>query len=107
MTTTTSFETQAQTILSQLGGSNRLSLMIGAHNFVRSDDERYVAFKFKQKSPAKINYIKITLNSMDTYDIEFGWIRGMNYTVKSNETGIYCDMLTKIVSDTIQLHLSL
>jgi hypothetical protein len=101
------FEVQSRVILQQLGGSNRLSLMIGAHNFLRSDEDKYVSFKFKQKSPAKINYIKITLNAMDTYDIEFGWIRGLNYTVKKTSEGIYADSLVELIERTTQLHLSL
>jgi len=102
-----SFETEANEIIKQLGGIQRLYAMIGAHNFIRSDKERYMAFKFKQKTPEKINYVKITLNSMDTYDIEFGWIRGLNYTVRTSLSGIYGDTLRQTVADTIKLNLAL
>ena len=67
--------------------------MVGAKNFVKSDEENFVAFRFTAKAKNKANYCKITLNVADTYDVEFGYIRGMNYTVRSITEGLYNDML--------------
>jgi len=84
-------------ILNQLtqapNGMNRLIIMIGAKHFVKSEEENYVAFKFMKGAKNKANYIKITLNSMDTYDVEFGKILGMDYKVMSEIDGLYNDQL--------------
>lgn len=75
------------------GGANVLAAMTGAKNFMRSDEDNFVSFRFTAKAKNKANFIKITLNAMDTYDVEFGYIRGMNYTVRSSNEGLYEDML--------------
>lgn len=107
MTTDTNFEEQANVIFNQLGGTSRLAAMLGGHNFIRSDADKYIAFKFKAKSPAKINYIRVTLNSMDTYDIEFGYIRGINYTVRENLNNVYAEDLIKLCEETTKLNFKL
>ncbi len=107
MSTVTNFEAQASEILNQLGGTSRLIAMLGAYNFIRSDADQYVAFKIKAKSPAKINYIRINLNSMDTYDIEFGYIRGLNYTVRENLSNVYAEDLIRLCEETTQLNFKL
>jgi len=61
--------TIADTTLNQLGGGLRLSVMIGARNFMSDDDGRTLCFKFK--SCRKASYVRITLNGLDLYDIEF------------------------------------
>lgn len=43
-----------------------------------------------------INYVKITLNSMDLYDIEFKRIRGTKVNDIAAHNGIYNDMLQGI-----------
>ena len=59
--------TIAQTILDQLGG-NKFIAMTGASNFTA--DGNTLRMKFgKNKSGA--NYLKITLNGLDAYDMEF------------------------------------
>jgi hypothetical protein len=64
----------ASTILMQLGGTGRLKAFVGANNFIY-DREGSVSFKFKGK---KANYVRITLNAMDYYDVVFKKISGMN-----------------------------
>lgn len=96
-----------KTIAQQLGGTNRLSAMIGAYNFVGSEKENFLAFKFKAKSPAGINYIKIKLTSMDLYDIEFGKIRSVEYKVVDEIKGVYAEDLKEIIEDKTKLRLSL
>jgi len=88
-------------------GAGRLSAMVGGKNFVKSDEENFVAFKFSAKAKNKSNYCKITLNAMDTYDVEFGYIRGMNYTVRSVTEGLYDDMLKDHFETETSLYLSL
>jgi len=62
----------AKTIRAQLGG-NRFSSMTGAKNFMGSSEESFLSFKLPSRfAKAGINYVKITLNASDLYDLEFG-----------------------------------
>jgi hypothetical protein len=81
----------AKTILMQMGGSNRLQMFTGAYNFVAVPYG--VSFRIKNR---KVNYVKIVLNAMDTYDVEFGLIRGANYKVVKELNGIYNDQLVEV-----------
>jgi len=58
--------TVAMTILEQLGG-RRAIVMLGATAVM--DHENGLSMKFK--GSRKFNYVKITLNAWDTYDVEF------------------------------------
>lgn len=92
----------AKTILEQLGGAGRLQVMTGAYNFVAYPNG--VSFKFKNR---KVNYVKITLNGMDLYDIEF-----LKLTVNSQKKvaefeDIYFDQLIDIFEDTTGMYLRL
>ena len=94
----------AEIILQQMGGSRRLSLMVGATNFLSHEKEKAVSFRFKGNS--KINYLKVTLNGRDTYDMEFGKVYGQKYTVVKKVEDVYNDSLKKIFEDTTKLYLS-
>jgi len=59
----------ADIICQQLGGMNRLAMMIGATNFFSDDDGYTLRFNFKMCKAAKL--ITITLNGLDLYDIKF------------------------------------
>jgi len=59
----------ADIICQQLGGINRLAMMIGARNFFSDDDGRTLRFNFKMCKAASL--IVITLNGLDLYDIKF------------------------------------
>lgn len=92
-------------ILRQLGG-NRFIAMTGAKNF--SCDNNSMCFKLSgTMTRDRINWIKITLNAMDTYDIKFVAIRGYKMTTISEANGIYNDMLQGIIEDRTGLRLSL
>lgn len=95
----------ANTIMRQLGTThNKLSLMIGAKNFVLT--EAGVAFKFK--SNRGINYIKIQLNSNDLYDVTYKSVRGVKTNItKKFSQDLYADMLKNDIEQTIGLYLSL
>jgi hypothetical protein len=81
----------AATIIEQLGG-NKFRVMTGAKNFVFSTTDSNVSMRIG-RNDKKVNYVKVTLTPMDTYNVEYGYIRGLNYTVRKTEDGIYCDML--------------
>ena len=65
--------TVAKTILEQLGG-NKFRVMTGAKNFMGFTDG--LVMKIGRNS-SNSNYLKITLNSMDTYDMEFAKVTRM------------------------------
>jgi hypothetical protein len=84
----------AETILNQIGG-NRFLAMTGAKNLIAH--ENGLAFKLPKQAKNKINYIKITLNDLDLYDVEYGNIKmkkyDFTYTVKKEAYGLYFDQL--------------
>jgi len=82
----------AQTILKQLGGTGKLSAMIGANNFV--DHGKAVSFKWPARQQSKGNYVIITLRGDDTYDVEFSTVGKFgDKKVRKKYTGIYADQL--------------
>lgn len=99
----------AKTIFEQLGGTGRLKVMIGAKNF--AGDEDSAMFRFTCRGQKKINYIKIRLNGLDLYDVEFGRIGIVNrvhgYRIIETIENVYCEDLKRIIEDTIGLALSL
>jgi hypothetical protein len=91
----------AQTILNQLGGMNRLIAFTGAYNFVAINN----GVSFRIKNP-KANYIKITLNGKDLYDLEVGRIRGTDYKVVGKQSDLYYDMLKSEIEKFTGMYLS-
>lgn len=89
-------------ILNQLGGTSRLTAMTGAYNFVAHDNG--VSFKLKNR---KANYVKITVSSLDLYNIEIGRITGHKYQVVATATGYYNDMLKPFIEKHTGMYLSL
>lgn len=86
----------AQTILEQLGGSRFLA-MTGAKNLL--DHGKALSFRLPGGAGFTrngINYVKITLNADDLYDLEFGRVRGSGYWVISSLSGVYCDTLRDV-----------
>lgn len=94
----------AQNIIRQMGGHARLSAMTGAKNFVAHKDG--VGFRIGRNANG-INYVNITLNAQDLYDVEYGYIRGATYTVKARSVGIYNDMLKGDFERETGMYLSL
>ena len=46
-----------------------------------------------KENSKNVNYVRINLNSMDTYDVEFLSVRKFKEKVKSSAKGVYADML--------------
>ena len=83
--------TVAKTILEQLGG-NKFCAMTGAKNLV--GDENSLSMRIGRNS-SNSNYLKITLNSMDTYDMKFCKLtRKFEEKSVTEYNNIYNDMLT-------------
>ncbi len=81
----------AMTILEQLGG-NKFIVMTGAKNLVNHGDA--LSFKLPARFAKQgINYVKIALNGLDLYDVEYGKIIKFNYKPIATSQGLYFDML--------------
>jgi len=103
MSTTTDKQV-AQTILQQLGGQRRLKTFVGAKDFLLLEGGG-VTFKFK--GSRKVNYVRIRLNGMDLYDLEFVKAHGVNIKVVEEETNVYADQLVTFFEKHTGLYLSL
>jgi len=96
-------ENVAKTILQQLGG-RRFIVMTGAKNM--TDHGKALSFRIP-KGKGGINYVKITLTGRDDYDMEFGRIHALKYTVKKTLSGVYFDQLQPIFTEYTGLYTSL
>jgi hypothetical protein len=85
----------ASTILAQLGG-NKFCVMVGAKNLVGS--EKSLSFVFMGGKCCKI-----TLNSLDLYDIEFFKVRKHERKVSASFQDIGCEDLRRIFEETTGL----
>ena len=83
--------TVAKTILEQLGG-NKFRMMTGAKHFGARDNS--LSMRIGRNS-SNSNYLKITLDSMDTYDMKFCKLtRKFEEKSVTEYNNIYNDMLT-------------
>ncbi len=100
--------TVANTILGQIGGINKLSVMIGAHSFY--GEKNSLTFKYKAKSEVG-NCIKIELDPSDTYNVYFISIRntkaGTVIKEMGKSEGIYCEDLKRVISEKTGLVLTM
>ena len=95
----------AKEILNQLG-NNKFLTMTDAKNLLAH--EAGLSFKLPARfAKDNINYVKITLNSLDLYDIEYGQVKGFEYKVKKTTDSIYNDMLVRDFETTTGLNTSL
>lgn len=92
----------ADTILEQLGGSGRLSLMTGASNYVAIEDG--VRFSLPRTITLKgINLVEITLNGSDLYDMRFMRYRAADCVTVSQVDDVYFDQLEEIFTQVTGL----
>ncbi len=92
----------ANTIKNQIG--TKALYMIGAKNLLGL--ESGLSFKIGRNSK-RVNYVKIILNGLDLYNIEYGWVTVKKYTVKSTEENIYFDGLHGSIERNTGLYTSL
>ncbi|HAP00805.1 MAG TPA: hypothetical protein DCQ93_02660, partial [Bacteroidetes bacterium] len=97
----------ANEIVNQLGGMRRLKMFTGAFNFIAYPNG--VSFKLPDEYGGA-NYIKITLNGMDLYDVESGRISKDEIGVPSykklhEHNGVYNDMLIDIFEKDTKMFL--
>ena len=94
----------AETILKTLGG-NKFRMMTGAKNL--AGDENSLSMRIGRNS-SNSNYLKITLNSMDLYDMEFCKLTRMGEKKSVTEyNNIYNDMLTDTFTSHTGMYTSL
>ena len=93
----------AKTILKQSGG-NKFIVMTGAKQLTASDNA--LGFKIGRNA-SKSNYVKITLNSMDLYDMQFIRLTINSHKIIAEHKGIYNDMLRSIFTKETGLYTSL
>ena len=94
----------AETILSQLGG-NKFRMMTGAKNL--AGDENSLSMRIGRNS-SNSNYLKITLNAMDTYDMKFSRVSpkgGERSVIEYN--GVFNDMLDDMFTAHTGMYTSL
>jgi len=86
----------AATIRSQINFNDTRNTMylLGAKNLVDHGN----GLSFRIRGSKRVNYIKITLNGMDLYNIEMGKIWGAKYTVVYEIEDVYNDMLHDIIA---------
>ena len=77
----------AEEILEQLGG-NKFIAMTGAKNLSSSSHDDFLMFNI-MRNDYSINKVKITLNSSDTYDLEFFKIKNMQAITIKSFSGVY------------------
>ena len=83
----------AKTILEQLGG-NKFRMMTGAKNFMGFTEG--LVMKIGRNS-SNSNYLKITLNSMDLYDMEFAKVSRMGEKKSVTEyNNVYNDSMVEV-----------
>jgi hypothetical protein len=83
----------AEEILRTLGG-NKFRVMTGAKHL--AGDENSLSMRIGRNS-SNSNYLKITLNSMDLYDMEFAKLTKMGEKKSVTEySDVYNDMLTDV-----------
>jgi hypothetical protein len=94
----------AKTILEQLGG-NKFRMMTGAKKL--AGDENSLSMRIGRNS-SNSNYLKITLNSMDLYDMKFCKLT-RKYEEKSvtEYSDVYNDMLTDVFTKHTGMYTSL
>lgn len=100
----------AQTIISQMGGSRKLQMMVGVTKFValRSCSEQLGGLAFQFKGSKKANYLEVLLCPDDTYTLKF-----CRYGLKQKQSiveefkSVYCDQLIETFEKFTGLYLSL
>ena len=95
----------AETILRQMGGAGTLTVMIGAHTFVGSENS--LTFKWKARAKGGANTLQVTLDPSDTYTMEFFRYRSGEAKPLQSFEGVYAEDLRRIFESTTGLYIRL
>ena len=99
------WEFDPNTLLQQLGG-NKFMVMTGAKNLMVDKKEKSLHMRIGKNSKG-INHVKITYMPDDTYKMDFGRIRKMDYKVVRSVTGVYADALQDVFTEVTGMYTSL
>lgn len=95
----------ARAILNQLAGSQqRLIAAVGAKDFWILDNG--ITFRI-MRNAGKVREVRIILSSDDTYCMEFGNIRGMEWKVRNSFEGLHAEQLKPVFEQTTELYLTI
>lgn len=98
----------ANEILRQIGGAGRVKAMIGVTDFYADKKkDNFLGIRFQARAKAGINCIKITLNAMDLYDVDFVRVSAAELTTVSTLNGVYAEDLKRLIEAETGLYLSL
>lgn len=93
----------AEIILKQLGG-HRFLAMTGSYQLVAG--KNLLGMKLR-RNRSKANYLRITLNGKDLYDVQFISIRGTSMKVKSEFFDVYWNQLRQVFEEVTGFYTSL
>ena len=97
----------ADITLKQLGG-NKFIAMTGAKNLLSRDAGQSLSFQLSSRLTSnKSNYVKITLNSNDLYDVYFGKIFKYDLKDISTFTNVGCENLVQLFEQETGLYTKL
>ena len=99
------YDFDANTLLQQLGGGKFIA-MTGAKNLMVDQKEKSLHMRIGKNSKG-INHVKITLMPDDTYKMDFGRIRKLDYKVVRSVTGVYAEALREVFTEVTGLYTSL
>lgn len=100
--------TAAATILDQLGGARKVSMMTGAKHFLAdrsAGGNPVLSFKIGRGAKNKINAVRIELTADDLYTVSFERIWGAKVTTIETLAGCYAEMLVELFEDRTGLYL--
>lgn len=96
----------AQTILAQLGGIGRLTMMCGCKNFVAGNtNNQGVHFKVGTNGK-KVSAMSIVLEANDTYTVKVWAGRGVNMKKVEELSEVYAEDLVRIFESATGMYLS-
>lgn len=94
LTETFATVTVAETILDQMGG-RRFCMMTGARDFTSSGDGLTMRLPSNFAKDG-INCVRVTLNGLDTYDVDFLKVRGTKVAIVECVANVYADQLRAV-----------
>ncbi len=99
------WEFDPNTLLQQLGG-NKFMVMTGAKNLMVDKEEKSLHMRIGKNSKG-INHLKITYMPDDTYTMDFGKIRKMDYKVIRSIKNVYAEALQDVFTEVTGMYTSL
>ena len=100
----------AKTIYAQFGGNHSMAMISGTAVAATKEQNGTLRFKHMEGNTSEgktVNFTKISLNSMDEYDITFLHEQQGLYTEQKTLTGISADNLQQVFEEETGLALSL